>query len=385
MPPPVVPYWRLSSLYFFYFTIAGSLVPFWGLYLQQDGFSGLEIGIVLAVMSATKIGAPNLWGWLADKTGQHTPIVRCATAACALCFAGVMLEPGFFWLLVVMTFYSFFWNAILPQFEVITLHALQDHTEQYSRIRVWGSIGFIVFVVGLGFLFDYVSIAFLPHIVIGLLVALLIVSLLAPQQSVGHSPAQRLPFSHYLKSPVVIAFFVTAFLAQVAHGAYYSFFTLYMENHHYSRGFIGGLWAVGVIAEVIIFLYMHSVMARWSAQALMVFSFGVGVLRWMVIALFPDTTALIVLVQLGHAATFAIIHSVSIQFVHQRFPAAVAGQGQALYSAVSFGAGGAMGNLCSGWLWEQGNESAVFLMAAAASFVAILILLVYFKPDLRES
>lgn len=385
MPPQLVPYWRLSALYFFFFTIAGALVPFWGLYLQDRGFSGMQIGVVLAVMSLTKVGAPNLWGWLADRSGQHTPIVRWATAACALSFAGVLLQPDFAWLLVVMITYSFFWNAILPQYEVITLNALKGQTERYSLIRVWGSIGFIVFVVGLGVVFDHLPVRYLPEIVVALLVVLVIVSMMAPHQRVAHTHGERRRFIQYLKSPVVIAFFVTALLAQIAHGAYYAFFTLYMESHAYSRGFIGGLWAVGVIAEVVIFLYMHHVITRWSAQTLMAFSFIVSVVRWLVIAVFPESVALVLLVQLGHAATFAIMHSVSIQFVHQRFPAAVAGQGQALYSAVSFGIGGATGNLASGWLWEHGSRSGPFLMAAAASFVALLIILAYFKPQHPET
>lgn len=385
MPATPVPYWRLSSLYFFYFTIAGTLMPFWGLYLQDVGFNGFEIGVVIAVMSATKIGAPNLWGWIADKTGKHAPIVRFAVAACVVCFGGVLLEPAFAWLLVVMTLYSFFWNAVLPQFEVITLNTLDGQTERYSRIRVWGSVSFILFVVGLGILFDYVSVRYLPHIIILLMLALLASTFLAPNPPIRPVAGEHPPFLRYLKSPVVIAFFVTALLSQVSHGAYYAFFTLYMEQHEYSRGVIGGLWAVGVVAEVIIFLYMHRVVVRWSARSLLAFSFAVGAVRWCVIALFPLSMPAILLVQIGHAATFAIVHAVSIQFVHQRFPASVAGQGQALYSAVSFGAGGAIGNLASGWLWEHGSPSGPFYMATIVSVVAMLIILFYFNPQHAES
>lgn len=385
MPSVPVPYWRLSSLYFFYFTIAGTLMPFWGLYLQDLGFSGLDIGVILAVMSATKIGAPNLWGWLADHSGQHAPIVRLAVAACILCFAGVLVEPGFALLLIVMTLYSFFWNAVLPQFEVITLHALEGQTERYSRIRVWGSISFILFVVGLGLVFDVVSIRYLPHIIIGLMLALLASTLLAPNPSLKHSAVSHGPFLQYLKSPVVIAFFVTAMLSQISHGAYYAFFTLYMEKHEYSRGLTGGLWAVGVVAEVIVFLYMHRVVNRWSSRTLLTFSFAVGALRWWVIAVFPDSLPAVLFVQIGHAATFAIVHSVSIQFVHKCFPASVAGQGQALYSAVSFGVGGAIGNLASGWLWEHGSPSGPFFMATVVSVVAMLVILIFFKPQHAES
>lgn len=384
MPVTTVPYWRLSSLYFFYFTIAGSLMPFWGLYLQDLGFSGFDIGVVIAVMSATKIGAPNLWGWLADRTGWHAPIVRWAVAACIVCFGGVLLDPPFAWLLVVMTLYSFFWNAVLPQFEVITLHALDGQTERYSQIRVWGSISFIACVAGLGLLFDYVSVRLLPFIIIGLMFALLASTMLAPNPVNAHSSGVHAPFLRYLKSPVVIAFFVTALLSQVSHGAYYAFFTLFMEKQDYSRGLIGVFWSVGVVAEVVVFLYMHRIVERWSSRQLLAFSFAVGAIRWCLIALFPQSIPLILLVQTGHAATFAILHSVSIQFVHQRFPASVAGQGQALYSAVSFGAGGAIGNIASGWLWEHGSPSGPFLMATVVSVLAMLIILFYFKPQHAE-
>lgn len=384
MPPAPVPYWRLSVLYFFYFTLAGTLVPFWGLYLQHRGFDGLEIGIVLAVMSATKIGAPNLWGWIADRTGKHTAIIRWGTAACLICFVGVFLEPGFIGLLVVMTLYSFFWNAVLPQYEVITLNALKLQTERYSLIRVWGSIGFVVVVVGFGFAFDYISIGHLPSILLALMAVLLLASFFAPEDKISSSLATKEPFLNYLKSPVVLAFFATAFLAQVSHGAYYSFFTLHMEEQSHSRGLIGGLWAVGVVAEVLIFLCMHRILARWRLQTLLAISFAVGVVRWLAIAWLPENLVLLLLVQLGHAATFGIIHSVSILFVHQRFPASVAGQGQALYSAVSFGAGGAVGNLMSGWLWEHGNHAGPFVMAAGASLLAMVIILTLFKPHVAE-
>lgn len=378
---PLIPYWRLSSLYFFYFAVAGSLVPFWSLFLKDSGFDGLQIGWVLAIMSLTKVGAPNLWGWLADLTGKHTLIVQVAIAVCAVCFAGVWGHPGFALMLVVMTFYSFFWNAVLPQFEVITLHSLGAKTERYSQIRVWGSISFVVLVVGLGFVFDHISVQYLPAFVVAQLVALWLAALAAPHPHIAHARAERKPFLHYLRSPVVIAFMLSAILVQVAHGAYYSFFSLFMESRHYSRSMIGGLWAVGVVAEIVTFMYMHRIVARWNARRLMLFSVLISVVRWWVIAALPDQLVSLIVVQIGHAATFAIIHTVSIRFVHQRFPAAVASQGQALYSAVSFGVGGALGNLASGWLWQGGYLAGPFWMATLASILALVIVWQYFHPQ----
>ncbi|CBL45190.1 Putative mfs metabolite transporter [gamma proteobacterium HdN1] len=384
MVAPPVPSLRLSSLYFFYFAVAGALVPFWALYLKDCGLDGLQIGVVLAVMSITKMGAPNLWGWIADRSGQHVLITQLAIGVCTLCFLGVWSRQDYAWLLLVMLFYSFFWNAIQPQFEAITLHTLGGDMPRYSRVRAWGSVSFILCVVGLGVLFDRISVQHLPAIVVGLMIALLLASFFAPNPKIAHSASVRLPFVQYLQSPVVIAFFVCSLLVQIAHGAYYSFFTLYLESLDFSRSATGSIWAIGVVAEILAFFYMSRIVGRWSARSLMLFSLVVCIVRWIVIAAFPQQLFWLVLVQVGHAATFGVIHTVSIQFVHQRFPAAVAGQGQALYTAISFGVGGALGNLGSGILWEAGYLAGPFWMAVVASILALGVAYWLFDPQPRD-
>ena len=82
-----MPYWRLSGFYFFYFAVLGALVPYWGLYLQFRGFGPAQIGELMAVLMATKIVAPNIWGWIADHTGRRMAIVRSASLISFLVFA----------------------------------------------------------------------------------------------------------------------------------------------------------------------------------------------------------------------------------------------------------------------------------------------------------
>ena len=124
-----LPYWRLSSFYFFYFATLGAFLPYWSLYLQNKGFNALEIGELSAVMMATKIIAPNLWGAIADYTGKSLKIIRLASFFAAFLFMGFLFKTGYLWFAVITGGFSFFWNAALPQFEAVTLfHLKNNHT-----------------------------------------------------------------------------------------------------------------------------------------------------------------------------------------------------------------------------------------------------------------
>ena len=125
-------YVTLSSVYFFYFAILGAVHPYWGLYLQSLGYDAAQIGTLMAVFIATKLIAPNIWSYWADRRGAHLSVMRLGALLTPLCFAGVYLQQGFISLLLVMVLFSFFWNAILPQYELITLKAMRGHEERYG-------------------------------------------------------------------------------------------------------------------------------------------------------------------------------------------------------------------------------------------------------------
>jgi len=156
-------YWRLSGFYFFYFASLGALIPYWGLYLKSLGFGVVEIGELVAIIMATKIIAPNIWGWIADHSGNRMRIVRIACLFATFSFAGVFMVKGYWMLALVMTLFSFFWNAALPQFEATTLNHLGDETHRYSSVRLWGSIGFVVAVAVLGSVFDKTGTGLCPR------------------------------------------------------------------------------------------------------------------------------------------------------------------------------------------------------------------------------
>lgn len=365
-----MPYWRLSGFYLFYFAALGALMPFWSLYLKAEGFDAVAIGELMAILMATKVVAPNLWGWLADHTGRRMAVVRLGSLLATVTFAGVFLGSGYAWLAAVMALFSFFWNAVLPQFEAVTMNWLGREVHRYTTVRLWGSIGFILTVVGLGAALGALGTALLPWVLLLIFAGIWVASLTVPEQ---REPAQHSDHSSLrsvLLRPEVAVFLAVCFLMQASHGAYYSFYTLYMEGYGYSRGLIGQLWALGVIAEIVLFLWVPRFLPRFGAQRVLAASLALAALRWLVIGTQPEHLSVMLLAQLLHAASFGTYHAAAIHLVHHYFVGRNQGRGQALYSSVSFGAGGAVGSLASGYLWTGLGPPSTFIAAGVMAAVA---------------
>jgi PPP family 3-phenylpropionic acid transporter len=367
------PYWKLSGFYFFYFASIGAFVPYWGLYLRDEGFSPGQIGELMAIIMATKIIAPNVWGWLADVTGRRTWVIRVAALLALVCFSGVTLYSGYWWMAAMMALFSFFWNAALPQFEALTMNRLGSRTNRYARIRLWGSIGFIVSVSLLGPLFERVEVAVLPWIVLVLLGAMWLTTLTVSDGPPAFQSRNGASLMSTLRRPEVLALIVACFLMQASHGPYYAFFTIYLEDNGYSRTMAGQLWALGVLAEVGVFLMMHRWLPHFGAWPLLMVAIGVTAVRWWLLASLPQLLPVMLLTQVMHAASYGLYHAAAISLIHEFFPGKLQGRGQALYSSLSFGLGGALGSLASGYVWDGIGPHWVYLMASALAALGFMV------------
>jgi len=367
-----IPYWHLASFYFFYFALVGALNPYLGLYLKDIGFTGQAIGAVSGVLMGTKIVAPNLWGWICDITGKRLRIISLGSFVAMMCFSALFYWQSLISILIITFLYSFFWNAVLSQFDTVTIQYLGEDSHRYSQVRVWGSIGFIVSVTLLGWLFDYYSIHYLIPIAWGLLVLIWLSTLSLKEPKKIIYPQSHSHWLILLRKPAVIAFFIAAFLLQFSFGAYYSFFSLHLESYGYSRSLIGLLWALGVLCEVVLFLYMHKILPRFHVAIILFVSLLLTALRWLIIAFFADNLSMIVFAQTIHALSFGAAHAACIDLIRRFFKGPNAGQGQALYSAITFGAGGAVGAVCSGFLWDI-SAQLLFSLSAVVVLIAALI------------
>lgn len=299
-------------------------------------------------------------------------------------FQRFFISQSYYWIAAVLVVFSFFWNASLPQFEVTTLQHLGEHSHHYSKIRVWGSIGFILIVMSLGWLMDRFDAGIVPYALLFSISGIWLISLVVPESASRHLSLNHIPLKQVLKQPSVRAFLSICFLMLVSHGPYYTFYSIYLEQHGYSRTLIGQLWALGVIAELLVFLVMHRWLPRFGIRKVLLASLLLAGLRWVLIALFADKIAVLIAAQSLHAASYGAYHAASIAWVHQHFTGRNQGRGQALYSSVSFGAGGAMGSLLSGYLWLSPGPEITFLLAALTATGAFIIGFIWLKTSISS-
>lgn len=359
-----LPYWRLSGYYFFYFAFIGAFSPYFALHLGALNFSAWDIGLLMSQMQLMRLFGPNLWGWLSDRSGRRMAIIRLAAVTSLLGFS------AFFWLerlpgmLLAMAILAFFWSAALPLVETLTFDHLREERGRYSRIRLWGSVGFIVAVLGTGRLLDAVPPSGVVWVCWGLLLGILGLALTLPEASPAVRGADHPPIGEILRVPRVRALLAACFAMSAAHGAFYVFYSVHLAGHGYSRTAIGLLWSLGVVAEIVVFMAMARLTRRFALRTLLLASFVAAVVRFAMTGWGADSVLLMVFAQLLHGLTFGAYHASAIAIVNLWFPGRTQGRGQALYSSLSFGAGGLLGGLLAGACWEAIGAGWVFTLGA---------------------
>ncbi len=369
-PEPLVsPPVRLAAYYFAFFAHGGVFVPYFALYLAALGFGAAQIALALAMPQLARIFAPALWGWLADALDARGRGARRAIVA----FSGFALLAGFAALYtvrdaaavaLVLLALSVLSAGALPLVEATTLSALEGRAGQYGPIRLWGSIGFIAAVLGTGAWLDHHDAATILDLLVALVALLCVVSFALPRSAAAPAPPPAASLAAVLARGEVLAFFGACFCMTAAHGTMYVFYSIYLEAAGYPKTLIGALWTLGVVAEVVLFLRLPQLLRRHSLRALLLASFACAALRFLAVGWGVEWLAVLAAAQLLHAATFGAFHAASIAAVHRLFPGPLQGRGQALFSSLAYGLGGATGALVAGWSWEPLGPAASFSLSA---------------------
>lgn len=369
-----LPYWRLSGYYFFYFAFIGAFSPYFGLYLRSLNFSAWDIGLLMSQMQLMRLFGPNLWGWLADRFGRRMAIIRLAA------LIGLAGFTAFFWLdklpgmLLAMAVLAFFWSAALPLVETLTFDHLREEHGRYSRIRLWGSIGFIVAVMATGAVLDRSAPTGVLWVCWLILLGILALSTILPEAApVAHDRNDQ-PIGEILRQPRVIALMTACFAMSAAHGALYVFYSIHLSDHGYSKTEVGSLWSLGVLAEIVVFMLMARLSRRYSLRTLLLASFATAVLRFLLVGWGVHSLMMLVAAQLMHGMTFGAYHASAIAAVNLWFPGKAQGRGQALYSSLSFGAGGLLGALIGGWSWESWGAGWTFSLSSMFALIGFFLI-----------
>ncbi|CAM8380128.1 ProP Permeases of the major facilitator superfamily [Candidatus Methylopumilus universalis] len=376
-------HWRLSRFYFFYYFFVGSFVPYWGIYLQSENFSPSSIGILLSLFQISRIVAPNFWGWLADHTGHRVKWIKLTSFLGLIGFIGIFWAKGFFWIFLVMSALSLFTSSTLPLVESLTLAHLATTDGHYSRIRLWGSIGFIVASLFLGYLIDLQGINILLWVLLITQAIIFFLSNTIPEAKEIHHKKNDLSIWKIIKTPSVVALLIGCTLMVSAHGVLYNFYSIYLKEHGYSSATIGWLWAVGVICEIFIFMLMPKILRRYSLKTILLISLFLGVIRFILIGASPDHFYLLLIAQMFHAATFGSFHAASIEVIAYFFKGRNQSRGQAIYNSVAYGIGGTIGGLGGGYLIQYLGGQLGFMIAAISPLIGFIVIWYGLKLEIK--
>ena len=366
---------RFAAVSFSYFAYAGLFGTYAPLWFQSLGYTAFAIGALTSIQSATRLFSPYAWGWVADHTGRREHLLRLAVGAALLSSAGLFFVTGYAAVAAVSVALFMCTAGVIPISEALLAYRVSSSgaldVARYGRVRMWGSIGFILAVTTSGFVLQAAGVARFPLLASGLLGLLLVAALRLPQArepvNAGEAASGAL---QVLRQPVVAWFFAGLFLTVLAHTSLYAFYSLYLASLGYAKGTIGLLWALGVLVELGWFFFQGRWTHRLALHGWLLVAALASALRFAAIAAFGACAAVLVVAQCLHALTFAAQHSACIAVISRHFPGRLRGRGQALYAVIGYGLSGVIGGVAGGALSEAAGFPAVFWAASGAALAA---------------
>ena len=366
---------RLAIFYAGYFLVGGVLFPFWPLLLEARGLGAEEIGLLLAVALWLRAAAGPVVAWQADRSGNpNHPLIACALAAPAVMVAFYWTEG--FWPLLLASFVFFFaYSSVGPLAETIALRTVSVE-QGYGRVRLWGSVTFVIAAIVGGWLLDMRGSLTASTIVTLLLITLgilLVASLFLPRALAKHRAPGLAPLKALLASRSFVLFLLATATIHAAHGVYYGFSTIHWTSVGYSHLTVGLLWGEGVVAEILLFAFGAPLVRRIGPVGLIAAASALGALRWVVLALTIEVW-IVALAQILHAASFAAMHLGAMLFITRAVPDSYANSAQGLLGGLTYGAGLGAGLLLAGWLYGLFGADAYWSNAALSALALPFIL-----------
>jgi MFS transporter, PPP family, 3-phenylpropionic acid transporter len=376
----LLPFAALSASYFAHL---GFFSPYLSLWLKEIGLGIAAISVLASLQAATRLFAPYGWGWLSDRTGQRVKLLRLSALAALVSSTGLLwVQADALWIAMVLIVMLVHTSAMMPMSEAAMAQMVSQggsfDAKRYGRVRLWGSMGFLVTVLVAGAWFERFGMAHFPAWAVASMAALMLSTWWLPDLKEAPVAAhERQPIGPVLRQSAVRWLLVTVFLHVLAHMGIYIYLSLYLDALGYSKTTIGWLWAISVLVEIGWFYSQSRWLPRYSLSAWLVLTAAVTALRMGITAAGASILLLAVLAQALHAITFAAHHTVCIALLSHHFPGHLRGRGQALYTVVGYGLPGVLGGVAGGYLSSHWGLASVFwatlgvALAATASAIRV--------------
>ncbi len=369
---------RLALYYGAIFFFIGSFMPYFPVWLDWRGMSAAEISIIFALPTFIRIISTPLIAFAADRLGNVRAILIFLACGSLATILALFWVESFQAILINAFIFSIFWTSIMPLTEALTMSGVRRDGLNYGRIRLWGSFAYIAasFMGGLAIQHYGPS---SPIWLMLLAVIYVVIAGIALPRPTGEGRVRRATLPPavqtgeawgLLKSRRFVLFLISASAIQTTHAVYYLFATLHWQSLGYSGGTIGALWAIGVLAEILLFAYSMPVLARLGSVNLIWISGAVAAFRWTVMAYDPAPAILFPL-QCLHAFTFGAAHLAAIHFISDNVPEKLSATAQGLYATASAGITMGLAMIVAGPLYEAFGARAYLVMAGVGVFGAL--------------
>lgn len=371
----------LALFFAAYFGFVGLYSPFLGPYLKSIGHDLHVIALTVGMMQFMRIIGPFLWGSLSDYTDHRVRWIRVgAFAGFVFSIFTFYFDQSIGYLIFFILLMNLSVSGLVPMSDALCMELCQGDLGRYGRLRVFGSLGFVLTVVVFGFVADHFGYKSYPvWVALSLLLSFVFSFLFHDvgknsssdllRKKVGHLSFMQEVYGLF-SSVVLRRFWLASFFMVLSHGVFYAYYSLYLLENGYTERSIGGLWAFGVLCEVLFFIYQSRILKSGSLRAWLAVSYGLCAVRFLMTAMFPQSALLMMLSQGFHAFTFAAHHSASIAWLRVNVSSNLRVRGQAMYACIAYGLGGSAGTLLGRYVWEYWGYEYVFYFASLSGLLA---------------
>ena len=361
----------LIAFYLSYFAGLGVIIPFFPLYCKHLGFTALQVAVVSSIMPVSRMLFPPFWGLTADRFHIRKGITVLTAGMSVVLLIPILWLTTFEHLVAGIFVFSFFRAAVLPLVEATTLEFNEKHHIPYGKIRIWGSVGFIILAFGLGKVIDMTSIQTVLYAIFAVSAANFMSILRLPRPEVVRF-SQSISLKSTLFQKQIVLFFLCCMLMQISHGTYYGFFSIHLENNGYTKSCIGALWALGVFSEIFLMYFAQRLIAAFGLLRVYSLSFLLTAIRWSIYSITASFVPLLA-GQILHSFSYGIFHVAAITHTYCKFTENNRGTGQSLYAGATFGAGSIIGFLVNGVFYDRFGAYTMFGVSAAMALVGFCL------------
>jgi len=364
-----------SGLYLFYYIALGAFLPYIYLYYQMLGFTGIEIGVLAALPVLISSVSTLFIGGLTDKYHWHRNVLWVALIVCPVIIFLLSQAKAIAAIIPIIVVYAIFNSPIVPLLDSSAVEIAAAQSRSYGLLRVWGSIGWAVSSVVVGWLIQRSGFSWLFRIYIFFMISMFFLSLLQPARKIVLQSPFYAGLKDLLKQSKFLMFLVSIFLLNVASGGVMAFFSIYMNSIGAGEGLIGWAWALSAVSEMPFMAFSGKILKRIGSKGLLLVSFSAYAVRWMLMS-FIHNPSLVLLVQLMHGLSFALMLVGSVNFINEHTPGGLNTTALAIFNTVAYGLGSMLGSLLGGFIDERWSLVVLFRVCAALVTAGLIILVI---------